>query len=203
VKKKRDYGRVRQGIKMINLHLLTSLIKTIMETFSEILKISIPALLVMITAWLVIRNMLRDDQERRRQDLLLQTVKTITPVRLQAYERVVLFLERISPESLIIRTARPEMTAQQLQSALVTAVRSEYEHNLSQQIYMSNEAWEMVKNARGTIVRLINSVATQLPPVATGEELSRMLLEEVVEMNTEPTRAAIAYIKSELARIIG
>ena len=66
-----------------------------METFLEILKISIPALLVMLTAWLVIRNMLRDDQERRRQDLLLQTVKTLTPVRLQAYERVVLFLERI------------------------------------------------------------------------------------------------------------
>ena len=60
-----------------------------METFLEILKITLPALLVMITAWLVIRNMLRDDQDRRRQDLLLQTVKTITPVKLQAYERIV------------------------------------------------------------------------------------------------------------------
>jgi len=68
-----------------------------METFLEILKIILPALLVMLTAWLVIRNMLHDDQERRRQDLLLQTVKTVTPVRLQAYERIVLFLERISP----------------------------------------------------------------------------------------------------------
>jgi len=174
-----------------------------METFLEILKISIPALLVMLTAWLVIRNMLRDDQERRRQELLLQTVKTITPVRLQAYERVVLFLERISPESLIMRTARPEMTSLQLQSALVNAVRSEYEHNLSQQIYMSSEAWEMVKNARGTIVRMINSIASQLPPNATGEELSRLLLEEVVEMDAEPTRTAITYIKSELARIMG
>jgi methylthioribose-1-phosphate isomerase len=95
------------------------------------------------------------------------------------------------------------MTAQQLQSALVTAVRSEYEHNLSQQIYMTNEAWEMVKNARGTVVRLVNSVASQLPPNATGEELSRMLLEEVMEMDAEPTKTAIAYIKAELARIMG
>lgn len=174
-----------------------------METFLDLLKIFLPALLVMLTAWLVIRSMLRDDQERRRQDLLLQTVKTITPVRLQAYERVVLFLERITPESLIMRTARQDMTAQQLQSALITGVRSEYEHNLSQQIYMSNEAWEMVKNARGTVVRLINSVASQLPPAATGEELSRMLLEEVMEMDTEPTKTAIGYIKSELARIMG
>jgi len=174
-----------------------------METFMELLKIFLPALLVMLTAWLVIRSMLRDDQERRRQDLLLQTVKTITPVRLQAYERVVLFLERITPESLIMRTARADMTAQQMQSALVTGVRSEYEHNLSQQIYMSNEAWEMVKNARGTVVRLVNSVASQLPPNATGEELSRMLLEEVMEMDAEPTKTAIGYIKSELARLMG
>ena len=174
-----------------------------METFLEILKILLPALLVMITAWLVIRNMLRDDQDRRRQDLLLQTVKTITPVKLQAYERIVLFLERITPESLIMRTAKPEMTAQQLQSVLVSNIRSEYEHNLSQQIYMSHEAWEMVKNARGTVVRLVNSVASQLPPAATGEELSRMLLEEVMEMDAEPTKTAISYIKSELARIMG
>ena len=174
-----------------------------METVLDILKIFLPALLVMITAWLVIDKMLRNDQEVRRQDLLLQSVKTVTPVRLQAYERVVLFLERISPESLIMRTARQEMTAQQLHSALVTNVRSEYEHNLSQQIYMSNEGWEMVKNARGTVVSLINRVATQLPPTADGEELSRLLLEEMMEMESEPCRAAISFIKSELARIMG
>jgi len=189
--------------KMINLHALTYLTRCKMETVYELLKIFLPALLVMLTAWMVIRNMLGNDQERRRQDLLLQTVNAVTPVKLQAYERVVLFLERISPESLIMRTTRHDMTAQQLHSALVSSVRSEYEHNLSQQIYISNEAWEMVKNARGTVVRLINSVATQLPPVATSEELSRLLLEEVMDMDSEPCQAAISYIKSELARIIG
>ena len=174
-----------------------------METFTDILKISLPALLVMLTAWMVIRNMIRDDRDRRKQELLLQSVKTIAPVRLQAYERVVLFLERISPESLIMRTAKQDMTAKQLHAALVSSVRNEYEHNLSQQIYMSNEAWEMVKNARGTVVRLINSVATQLAPTATGEELSRLILEEVMDMDTEPTRTAISYLKAEVARVMG
>jgi hypothetical protein len=173
-----------------------------METVYEILKITLPALLVMITAWLVIRHMLQDDQDRRRQDLLLQTVKTITPVKLQAYERIVLFLERISPESLIMRTVKPEMTAQQLNSALISNVRSEYEHNLSQQIYMSNEAWEMVKNAKGTVVRIINTIATQLPPAATGEELSRLLIEEVMDMDAEPCHAALNFVKAELGRIM-
>jgi hypothetical protein len=166
-----------------------------MEILYEILKITLPALLV-------IRSMLRDDQDRRRQELLLQTVKTITPVKLQAYERIILFLERISPESLIMRIARPEQTAQQLHSDLISTIRSEYEHNLSQQIYMSNEAWEMVKNARGTVVKLINNVATQLPPTATGEELSRLLIEEVLDMDSEPCRAAIDFVKAELARVM-
>ncbi len=173
-----------------------------METFYDILKITLPALLVMITAWLVIRHMLQDDQDRRRQDLLLQTVKTITPVKLQAYERIVLFLERISPESLIMRTAKPDMTAMQLHSALISNIRSEFEHNLSQQIYMSNEAWEMVKNAKGTVVRVINTIATQLPPTATGQELSRSLIEEVMDMDTEPCRAALNFVKAELGRIM-
>jgi hypothetical protein len=173
-----------------------------MEIVFEILKIILPALLVMITAWFVIRNMLQDEHDRRRQELLLQTVKTITPVRLQAYERVILFLERISPESLIMRNANPDQSAQQLHSILVTSIRSEYEHNLSQQIYMSNEAWEMVKNARGTVVRIINSIATKLPPTATGEELSRLLIEEVMDMDSEPCRAAIDFVKAELARVM-
>jgi hypothetical protein len=133
---------------------------------------------------------------------LLQTVKTITPVKLQAYERVVLFLERISPESLIMRTAKPDMTALQLHSAMISSIRGEFEHNLSQQIYMSNEAWEMIKNAKETVVRVINTIATQLPPTATGEELSRSLIEEVMDMDTDPCRAALNFVKAELGRIM-
>ncbi|MCK7533152.1 MAG: hypothetical protein MZV63_19995 [Marinilabiliales bacterium] len=101
-----------------------------------------------------------------------------------------------------MRIARPEQTAQQLHSDLVSTIRSEYEHNLSQQIYMTNEAWEMVKNARGTVVRVINNIATKLPPTATGEELSRLLIEEVMEMDSEPCRAAIDFVKAELTRIM-
>ncbi|HUW92761.1 MAG TPA: hypothetical protein VMV74_06335 [Bacteroidales bacterium] len=173
-----------------------------METFTDILKITLPALLVLITAYVVIRSMLKNDQDKRRQEMLLQTIKTVTPVKLQAYERIILFLERISPESLIMRIAKPDQSAQELHSALLASIRSEYEHNLSQQIYMSNESWEMVKNARGTVVRIINSVATQLPPTASGEELSRMLIEEVMDMETEPCRTSIDFIKAELSRIM-
>src|SRR5664279_4859418 len=106
-----------------------------METLSDILKITIPALIVFFTAWLVLKNMIKNDQDKRRQELILQNSRVVTPIKLQAYERIILFLERISLESLLIRVSSPEMSAVQLHSAMLSALRSEFEHNLSQQIY--------------------------------------------------------------------
>ena len=118
-----------------------------MELLVDILKITIPALIVFLTAWVLLRNMIRNDQDKRRQELILQNSRTVTPIKLQAYERIVLFLERISLESLLVRVSSSDMTASQLHSALLNTIRSEFEHNLSQQIYMSQQAWEVVRNA--------------------------------------------------------
>src|SRR5664279_4130747 len=76
-----------------------------METLSDILKITIPALIVFFTAWVLLRNMIKNDQDKRRQELLLQNSRTVTPIKLQAYERIILFLERISLESLLVRVS--------------------------------------------------------------------------------------------------
>jgi hypothetical protein len=173
-----------------------------MDIAAEILKITIPALIVFFTAWILLRNMIKNDQNRRNQELILQNSRTVTPIRLQAYERIVLFLERISLESLLLRVSTPEMTASQLHSALLSSVRSEFEHNLSQQIYMSQQAWEVVRNARANMIKIINSEIEKLPPDAKGIDLSKKLLERIMELQTEPTRAAIDYLKGEIGRLI-
>ena len=173
-----------------------------MEILADILKITIPALIVFFTAWILLRNMIRNDQERRRQEIILQGTRAVTPIKLQAYERIVLFLERISLESLLVRVSTPEMTVSQLQSTLLTAIRSEFEHNLSQQIYMSPQAWEVVKNARSNTIKIINSEADRMKGDEPGIELSRQLLNKLMELDKEPTRAAIDYIKGEIGRMI-
>ena len=134
-----------------------------MEYITDILKITIPALMVFLTAWILLRNMIRNDQDKRRQELILQNSRTVTPIKLQAYERIVLFLERISLESLLVRVSTSDMTVSQLHSALLTTIRSEFEHNLSQQIYMSPQAWEVVRNARSNMIKIINSEAEKMP----------------------------------------
>jgi hypothetical protein len=173
-----------------------------MEVVSDIIKITIPALIVFFTAWALLRNMIRNDQNIKRQEIILQNSKTVTPIRLQAYERIVLFLERISLESLLVRVSSPDMSARQLHSALLATIRSEFEHNLSQQIYMSAQAWEVVRNARSSTIKIINNEAEKMPENASGMVLSKQLLTKVMELEKEPTRVAVDFIKSEVAGLI-
>ncbi len=168
----------------------------------DIITITIPALLVMLTAWLVMRYLLKNDQDKRKQEMILQNSRTVTPIKLQAYERIVLFLERISLESMLVRINSPGMSATQLHSSLLITIRSEFEHNLSQQIYMSPQAWEVIRNARSTMIKIINSEMEKMPKKATGMEFSKRLLETVMELEKEPTRTAIEYIKAEASRMI-
>jgi len=173
-----------------------------MEILTDILKITIPALIVFLTAWILLKNMIRNDQDKRRQELILQNAKTVTPIKLQAYERIVLFLERISMESLLVRVSMSDMSAEQLHSALLTTIRSEFEHNLSQQIYMSPQAWEVVKNARSNTIKIINSEAEKIKGDASAMDFSKQLLTRVMELEKEPTRVAIDYIKNEVGRMM-
>lgn len=173
-----------------------------MEAVAEIVKITIPSLIVFFTAFIILKNMIRNDQEKRRQEVLFQNARTVTPIKLQAYERIVLYLERISLESLLVRVSTPEMSASQLQSALLTVIRSEFEHNLSQQIYMSPQAWEVVKNARSNTIKIINVEAEKVKDNAPSIELSKQLLSAIMDLDKEPTRVAIDFIKAEVATII-
>lgn len=183
------------------IFVFTFQIKT-MELLADILKITIPALIVFLTSWVLLKNMISLDQDRRRQEIILLNSRTVTPIKLQAYERIILFLERISLESLLVRISTTDMSASQLHTAMLSTIRSEFEHNLSQQIYMSPQAWEVVKNARSNMIRIINTEAEKMESDSPGLALSQKLLERIMELETEPTRAAIDYIKNEVARMI-
>lgn len=173
-----------------------------MEILKDILLVTIPALLVLLTAYFLIRKTVENDREKRRHEIILQNSRTITPVRLQAYERLTLFLERISMESLIMRTHKQEMNAKKLQSTLLATIRSEYDHNLAQQIYVSPQAWEVIKSARSNTIKLINTVTEKIPPTASSSDLSRNLLETVMEMDQEPARVALDFLKKEISSML-
>ena len=119
-------------------------------------------------------------------------------MRLQAYERISLFLERITPNSLLVRVPAKNLTAQEYQALLLKSIRDEYEYNLSQQIYISEEAWKLVVTAKSATVSIINKISSEVDPKAKGIELSKRLLEHTMDIGTFPTRSAIHFIKNEV-----
>jgi hypothetical protein len=172
-----------------------------MDIILEILKYTIPAFIVFLTAYLLIVSQNKNDEKRRRSELAMTSKKTILPIRLQAYERLALLLERISPESIIMRQNLSNLSAKQLQTELLTSIRAEFDHNLSQQIYISSEAWERIKNARSNIISLINTAAQQIEPNASAYTLSQKILDMVMEHKSSLTAPALEMLKKEVQEI--
>ncbi len=166
-----------------------------------LLSIFLPCVVIFLTGYLIIRKYLEISAQRQFQEIRAEARKTILPLRLQAYERTVLYLERISPNSLVMRTYKAGMSARLLQSDLVRAIREEYEHNMTQQVYVSPALWLLVRNAKEETIRLINVAAASLPADASGLDLSQIIFESGARIEKMPTDVAIQYAKEEAQKL--
>lgn len=173
-----------------------------MEGFLEILKIILPAAAVFFAAFLIVKRFLENDEKRRDNELKKGNQAMITPLRLQAYERIIIFLERANPNTLVVRVNKHGMSAHQLHIELVKTIKSEYEHNLSQQIYVSYGAWELVKTTKEEIIKLINISSTKVPHDNASNDLAMMILNITANLDKKlPNDVAIEYIKKEVNQI--
>ena len=172
-----------------------------MEAVVEILKITIPSVVVMLTAYLLIKKLMENETEKRDSELKRKLSDTILPIRMQAYERLVLYLERISPSSLIMRVHKPGMSANRMHAELLRHIREEFEHNLTQQVYVSANAWEMSKNGKEEIIKLVNIAAQNVDKAnVDGIALSKAIFELEGRIERMPTTQAIEYLKKEMAK---
>ena len=124
---------------------------------------------VAISGWILYLLVKRyfDNQQKERLlqmkiDERRETLKVVTPIRLQAYERMALFLERISPDSLVLRCWQPGMDLKLLQGVMTKNIRDEWEHNLSQQVYIDTATWAHIREAKDEMINLVNSSAVTL-----------------------------------------
>jgi hypothetical protein len=167
----------------------------------EVLKIVLPALIVFLTAYFVLRNMLKNSQKQHESELRAKNNNNVTPVRLQAYERLALLLERISPQSLLVRVPPHEISASDYHQQLLSHIRQEFEHNLSQQIYVSPLLWEMIRRARENLVGIINKSAEQIDNDATALSLSKRIIENYIEEENQAIVIAMNGLKKEVGKL--
>ncbi len=172
-----------------------------MDLFTQLLIASLASGLMLFGAvYLVLRRMIASENQRRNIELLKSTRDITLPLRLQAYERILMLMERISPEALVLRLRRPDTNNVELHAELITAVRAEFEHNLSQQMYVSPELWRTVVLAKNGIISSINTCAIELQAKESSMQLAQKLIELQVS-NELPTVDAILQIKKEVAKL--
>jgi len=168
-----------------------------METFLEILKYTVPALIVLIASFIIIRAFLENETRKQELKVKLSNSKTLIPIKMQAYERLVLYLERIIPNNLIIRVSRPDMNSMQLKAALIVNIREEFEHNMSQQLYISEKAWEVINNTKEEMIRLVNTSSSKVGETKSGQELAGAILEAYITNKDDQVKQALQYLKEE------
>lgn len=173
------------------------------QFFLDILKYVLPSVVVFFTAYFLLKNQSEENLAKLRMDMQRQNQSAITPIKLQAYERMTLFLERISPQQLILTLNQSGISAKLLKHQMINAVMQEYNYNLSQQIYISPQAWNVIKVVKEQVLALINQSAEKLPEHATSVDLSKAMIEQLMATGEQPTDKAIAFLKAEVGLFFG
>jgi hypothetical protein len=163
----------------------------------EVLKYIIPAVVVFGIVQYMLKNFFDNEYSRRQMELKVEGNKLVLPLKLQAYERVVVLMERMSPNNLIPRVSQPGISATQLKIALIADINNEFNHNVSQQVYISPQAWQMVRIAKEEMINIINTAYSSLGNNAVGLDLSKAIFEIMMKMDNIPTNKALDFMRKE------
>lgn len=164
----------------------------------DLLKLIVPSLIVFLTAYFILNSYLENDYQKKLLEMKMNNQGNVTPLRLQAYERLTLFIERISPQSIIMRTHETGMSARELQTNMLQDIRAEFDHNVSQQIFVTPQTWTMIKAVKEETINMINYAASNLPAQATGIDLSKAIFENIASSDRNPHQVALAMIRTEV-----
>lgn len=172
-----------------------------LDKFFEALMYAVPALITGGVAYYLFDSYFKDQQNTRRWLLQRENQKHSLPLRLQAYERLALFLERISPAKLLIRVAPLNSDKADYQNLLIHHIEQEYEHNMTQQIYITDECWTMILTAKNTIIQNIRKTALD-SGVNNADELREKILSNMLDGNSA-SQLALSYLKTEVTEVLG
>ena len=166
------------------------------EKIFELLLYAVPALITGLIAYYFFKEHTKNEDGRRRFLLHKDMQVNSLPIRLQAYERMALFLERITPTKLLVRVSPTSSNKENYESLLIQSIDQEFEHNLSQQIYVSDECWSIITAAKNATIQLIRK-ASLLEKTNSANKLREVVLTEMMEKRS-PSSVALAFIKKEV-----
>jgi hypothetical protein len=169
--------------------------------FLDIVKYTIAGIGIVWIAFYLVKPYLDRDEKLQLLDFRKSMSSQTVPLRLQAYERLVLFIERINPANMLIRLNATAYGAQELQSLIAEDIRSEYQHNITQQIYVSSRAWAVLKHVKDDTLNIVNNAVKSLPGDASGLDLSKTILGYLAQLEDDPYEVATARLRKDLEEL--
>ncbi|MFD0861834.1 hypothetical protein ACFQ1M_06420 [Sungkyunkwania multivorans] len=169
------------------------------ERVVELLLYLLPAIVTGLIALYFFRGHTKNEEGRRRFLIHKEAQKNALPLRLQAYERMALFLERIAPAKLLLRVSPPNSDKEEYEQLLVRHIENEFDHNLAQQIYISDECWNIINAAKNATIQLIRK-SNRNEEVDSADKLRETILSDLLE-RPAPSSAALSYIKQEVGEL--
>lgn len=159
----------------------------------------VPALVVGLVAYYFFDRHTSHLENMKLRELHFKNRKQSLPLRLQAYERLVLFLERISPNQLVLRMSPVGKDKQDYENLLVQSIIQEFEHNLTQQIYVSDECWNVIRASKNSTISLIRKI-NMSEHITSAQKLREELLNYLLEKEA-PNETGLAYVNSEVRKL--
>jgi hypothetical protein len=170
----------------------------LLDISMEYASITVLIVLLVLAAWLLYEFRTMKDEVRKSADSKNEAMK----LKLQAYERLTLFADRISLRNLVARTSYGGLSVVELQLTLLETIRTEYEYNVSQQIYVSADIWKAIGNLKDQNIYIINQIAANIPSQALGVELCKLLLEYTSQKNADLSVYVLDGLQFEAKKIL-
>ncbi len=170
----------------------------ISHLLTEIAILACGGIIAIAVAYTIVKNDLKQYFKLAKPDERSQIKLQLLPLRLQAHERLVVFIERINPANLLLRLHEPGISLAGLQSAILNEIRSEYQHNIAQQLYISSATWDVVSKLKDDTLAMINNAVRTLPEDAQGVDLSRKVLQYMANMEKNPYDLTLSVIKKDI-----
>lgn len=171
----------------------------LLESLIEIVKLIIPAAAAILGVKFTLKAFTEREEKKQAADIRVKETEIILPIRLQAYERICMLIERISPQNLIARLNTRPMAYPELQQAMLSEIRNELSHNLSQQVYVSDKAWKLTKQTTEAVKGIILKSSRELgPEEVSANDLAKKILDNMMQLNPNPLDTALDLIKSEI-----
>lgn len=182
-----------------SIFLFSQIYKMDSNKIIEIIAYTLPSVVTGSVAYYFFKSYLTDKKDTRKWLLQKDAQKQALPLRLQAYERITLYLERISLTKLLIRVAPTSNDKNEYENLVIAQIEQEFEHNLTQQIYMSDQCWTIVTTAKNTTIQMIRK-ASMSDRVDSADKLREVILNDLFDKQS-PSSAALSYIKDEVSEM--